>query len=79
MWRVNTAGGLTRERGMCESQKSQSLLSMPAGADMTLAIQELNGVGYNTSTILASIDFRRIYLLSMALQHVDQIHQCYKV
>lgn len=49
MWRVNIAGGLTRGRGMCESQKSQSLLSMPAGADMTQAIQELNGVGYNTS------------------------------
>ncbi|VDI62309.1 Hypothetical predicted protein [Mytilus galloprovincialis] len=43
MWRVNIAGGLTRGRGMCESQKSQSLLSMPAGADMTQAIQELNG------------------------------------
>ncbi|VDI39228.1 Hypothetical predicted protein [Mytilus galloprovincialis] len=46
---VKTAGGLTRGRGMGESQRSQWLLSMPACADMNQAIQELTGVGYYTS------------------------------
>ncbi|CAG2256701.1 unnamed protein product [Mytilus edulis] len=41
---VKTAGGLTRGRGMGESQRSQWLLSMPACADMNQAIQELTGV-----------------------------------
>ena len=41
---VKTAGGLTHGRGMGESQRTQWLLTMPACAELNIAIQELTGV-----------------------------------
>ena len=45
---MKTSGGLTRGRGMTEQQRLMWLLSMPACADVNLAMQELTGVNYNT-------------------------------
>ena len=46
---VKSAGGLTRGRGMGDSQRTQWLLSMPACADMNSAMQELTGLVFSTS------------------------------
>jgi len=46
---VKSVGGLTRGRGMGESQRTQWLLSMPACADMNNAMQELTGLEFSTS------------------------------
>ncbi|CAG2196688.1 unnamed protein product [Mytilus edulis] len=46
---VKTAGGLTRGRGMTESQRSLWLMSMPACAEINQAMQDLSGVGYFSS------------------------------
>ncbi|CAC5395671.1 unnamed protein product [Mytilus coruscus] len=46
---VKTAGGLTRGRGMTESQRSVWLMSMPACAQVNQAMQDLYGVGYFSS------------------------------
>ncbi|CAC5406041.1 unnamed protein product [Mytilus coruscus] len=46
---VKSSGGLTRGRGMGESQRAQWILSMPACADYNSAMQDLTGVGYYTS------------------------------
>ncbi|VDI06569.1 Hypothetical predicted protein [Mytilus galloprovincialis] len=46
---VKSSGGLTRGRGMGESQRAQWILSMPACADYNSAMQDLTGVGYCTS------------------------------
>ena len=46
---VKSAGGLTRGRGMADSQRTQWLLSMPACADMNNALQEVTGLEYCTS------------------------------
>ena len=46
---VKTCGGLTRGRGMSESQRLIWLLSMPACADVNNAMQNLTGVMYHTS------------------------------
>ena len=46
---VKTCGGLTRGRGMSESQRLIWLLSMPACADINSAMQNLSGVMYHTS------------------------------
>lgn len=45
---VKTSGGLTRGRGMTETQRSQWLLSMPSCADVNTAMQNLTGVGFYT-------------------------------
>lgn len=49
MHSVKTCGGLTRGRGMSESQHLIWLLSMPACADVNNAMQNLTGVMYHTS------------------------------
>ena len=49
MKNVKTAGGLTDGRGMGESQRTQWLLSMPACAELNIAMQELTGVSNCTS------------------------------
>ena len=46
---VKTCGGLTRGRGMSETQRLVWLLSMPACADVNNAMQNLTGVKYVTS------------------------------
>lgn len=46
---VKSSGGLTRGRGLSENQRSQWLLSMPACAEVTNAINEFTGVAYTTS------------------------------
>jgi len=46
---VKTAGGLTRGRGLTETQRSLWLMSMPACADINQAMQDLSGVGYFSS------------------------------
>ena len=46
---VKSSGGLTRVRGMGETQRAEWLLSMPACADINNAMQDLTGVGFHTS------------------------------
>lgn len=46
---VKTTGGLTRGRGMSETQRSVWLLSTPACAEVNLAMQELTSVIYAPS------------------------------
>ena len=46
---VKTTGGLTRGRGMTESQRATWLLSMPACADVNGAMQQFAGSSYTTS------------------------------
>jgi hypothetical protein len=46
---VKSVGGMTRGRGMSESQRAQWLLSMPACADMNNAIQEFTGNKFETN------------------------------
>ncbi|KAK7111484.1 hypothetical protein V1264_011106 [Littorina saxatilis] len=46
---VKSAGGLTRGRGMGDSQRTQWLLSMPACAEMNNAMQEVTRMEYTTS------------------------------
>jgi len=46
---VKTCGGLTRGRGMSESQRLTWLSSMPSCADVNNAMQNLTGVMYHTS------------------------------
>jgi hypothetical protein len=46
---VKTAGGLTRGRGIGESQRALWLLSMPSCAEVNQAMQEVTDVGFYTS------------------------------
>ncbi len=46
---MKTTGGLTRGRGMTETQRSMWLLFMPVCAEINAAMQELSGVSYETS------------------------------
>jgi len=46
---VKTTGGLTRGRGIGESQRTQWLLSTPACAEINSAIQEVTGTQYCSS------------------------------
>lgn len=46
---VKTADGLTRGRGIGESQRALWLLSMPSCAEVNQAMQEVSGVGFYTS------------------------------
>ncbi|CAC5414182.1 unnamed protein product [Mytilus coruscus] len=46
---MNTASGLTRGRGMTESQRSLWLMSMPACPEINQAMQDLSVVGYFSS------------------------------
>lgn len=46
---VKSRGGLTRGRGMSETQRLVWLLSMPACAQVNIAMQTLTGVQYQTS------------------------------
>lgn len=46
---VKSSGGLTRGRGLSENKRSQWLLSMPACAEVTNAINEFTCVAYTTS------------------------------
>ena len=46
---MKTTGGLTRGRGMAESQRTQWLLSMPACSTVNAAMQKLTEVDYVTS------------------------------
>ena len=45
---MKTSGGLTRGREMPEQKRLIWLLSMPACAEVNLAMQELTGVNHNT-------------------------------
>lgn len=49
MHSVKSAGGLTRGRGMGDSQRTQWLLSMPACADMNVGMQTLTGNEFTSS------------------------------
>ena len=46
---VKTHGGLTRGKGMTETQRLVWVLSMPACANINEAMQKLSGVSYETS------------------------------
>ena len=46
---IKTIGGLTRGRGLAETQRAQWLLSMPHCAEMNQAMQKLADVNYQTS------------------------------
>ena len=46
---VKTTGGLTRGRGMSESQRSSWLLSTPICAEVNMALQDYTSVQYGTS------------------------------
>ena len=46
---VKSAGGLTRGRGMADSQQNQWLLSMPVCADLNNALLEVTELEYSTS------------------------------
>ena len=46
---MKTTGGLTRGRGMAESQRNQWLLSMPACAEVNSAMQDLTDTYFATS------------------------------
>ena len=46
---LKTQGGLTRGRGMSETQRLIWLLSMPACAEMNCAMQDFTGITYETS------------------------------
>ena len=46
---VKTTGGLTRGRSMGEMQRASWLLSMPACAEMNVAMQDLTEINYKTS------------------------------
>ncbi|MCG8047094.1 MAG: hypothetical protein N0E48_15920, partial [Candidatus Thiodiazotropha endolucinida] len=47
---VKTTGGMTRGKGMAESQRVQWLLSMPSCAAMNVAMQAFCGTDFHTST-----------------------------
>ena len=49
MRNVKTHGGLTRGRGMTETQRLLWVLSMPGCADMNESMQKLTGVSFETS------------------------------
>ena len=46
---MKTTGGLTRGRGMAESQRTQWLLSVPACSSVNAAMQKLTEADYVTS------------------------------
>ena len=46
---VKTTGGLTRGRGMTETQRLVWVMSMPICADVNNAMQSLTGTNYSTS------------------------------
>ena len=46
---IKTTGGLTRGRGMTESQRAEWVLSMPDCAELNLALQELTSLNFRTS------------------------------
>ena len=46
---VKATGGMTRGRGLSESQRAQWLLSMPACADINRAMQTVTNIDYQTS------------------------------
>ena len=46
---IKSIGGLTRGRGLTETQRAQWLLSMPHCAEMNQAMQKLTDVNYQTS------------------------------
>ena len=46
---LKTTGGMTRERGMTELQRSVGLLSTPACAKINHSMQEVTGVKYEAS------------------------------
>ena len=52
---VKTHGGLTREKGMTETQRLLWVMSIPACANMSDAMQKFTGVSYETSDQLKDI------------------------
>ena len=48
MWSLKTSGGLTRGRGMTETQRFVWLMVHPVCAEVNNAMQQLTGVQYNT-------------------------------
>ena len=46
---LKTSGGLTRGRGMTETQRLVWVLSSPVCAEVKIALQEVTGVSYKTS------------------------------
>ena len=46
---VKSTGGMTRGRGMSELRRTLWLLSMPACAEVNIAMQHLTSVDFNTS------------------------------
>ena len=49
MQSMKTSGGLTRGRGMTETQRLVWLVAHPVCAEVNNAMQQLTGVQYNTS------------------------------
>ena len=48
MWSLKTSGGLTRGRGMTETQRLVWLMAHPVWSEVNNAMQQLTGVQYNT-------------------------------
>ena len=49
MWSIKTDGGLNKEQGMTEQQRTVWLLSTPASGHVNHAMQQVSGVCYNAS------------------------------
>ena len=56
---VKTTGGLTRGRGMGETQRTSWLLSMPACAEMNAAMQDFTQINYETSEEISTARLKR--------------------
>ena len=48
MHSMKTSGGLTRGRGMTETQRLISLMSHPLCSEVNSAMQQLTGITYST-------------------------------
>ncbi|KAK6176037.1 hypothetical protein SNE40_014401 [Patella caerulea] len=75
---MKTSGGLTRGRGMSDSQQIQWLLSMPACADISDAMHEFTDTDYitneqhkNMTVVRQKCDDKDTYKLLAFLQERD--------
>jgi len=55
---LKTTGGLTRGRGVTESQRTLWLLSMPASAAMNRSLQEFSDMNYAPMTIIKKFQYQ---------------------
>ena len=65
---MKTTRGLTRGRGMDESQWASWLLSMPACADINVAMQNLTEIGFSTSEQHKEMSLSRLNEMTKTLK-----------